>query len=171
MRSFLEPAYLFSLHNRVPKFSFGMTRVNSMILLKQKELFCSLKNLKTVNVCLLFVIVTTKIDVRTTFDNTENRWFLTRKIKIKKILNCLIQWEKVGKKSAVVHIYESHHTKGETWNYPMKATAPTFQNRPHPPPHPPLIRKNNYVHELCSKNKLTIIRWKSSIDCITAKKI
>ncbi len=60
MRSFLEPAYLFSLHDRVPRFSFGMTRVKSMILLKQKELFCS--NLKMAKVYLVFV--TTKIDVR-----------------------------------------------------------------------------------------------------------
>ena len=29
---------------------------------------------------------------------------------------------------------ESHHTKAEPWNYPMKAAASTFQKRPHPPP-------------------------------------
>ncbi len=30
----------------------------------------------------------------------------------------------------IVYTYESHHTKGEPWNYPMKAAAQTFQKRP-----------------------------------------
>ena len=36
--------------------------------------------------------------------------------------------------SHIVHIYESHHTKGETWNSLLKAVAPLLQKRPHPPP-------------------------------------
>ncbi len=27
----------------------------------------------------------------------------------------------------IVHTYKSHNTKGEPWNYPVKAAAPTFQ--------------------------------------------
>ncbi len=27
----------------------------------------------------------------------------------------------------IVHTYESQYTKGEPWNYPMKAAAKTFQ--------------------------------------------
>ncbi len=39
-----------------------------------------------------------------------------------------------------VHAYDSHHTKGEPWNSPMKKEAvlhqdyKTYHNRPAPPP-------------------------------------
>ena len=130
-----------SLLKGFPRFSFGMTRVLGIILMEQMNVFCF--NLNS-------AIKSPKLTIFSFCDSTNRTqnsiWqkIQLKKLKIPKCLNQREMFKKFGRRwrfSAVAAIssplftipHWSYQRSGEPLNSLMKAAAPTFQKRPHPP--------------------------------------